>query len=197
MTAHVILLRHAALPDAWAGRWAGGGSDPPADPTALRALSGPVARAASAHPPARVLSSPLARARATAALLGLPLAIDARLAERDFGRWEGRPVADCLGGVDPADLASAERYLAIAIPGAEPADAVVRRAEALWRELSQTAGTTWCVGHGGSLRALLAAACRLSLADAFRFSMAPGAMLALTAPRVSGGRRWRWEWLSG
>lgn len=99
---------------------------------------------------------------------------------------------DCLREADPADLASVERYLAMAIPGAEPAAAVVERVARLWRELSEEAGTSWCVGHGGSLRALLAAACGLPLADAFRVPLPPGAMLRLTAPARAGGR-WRWS----
>lgn len=49
---------------------------------------------ARALPPgvARVVCSPLRRARDTAALLGPPVEIDERWIEMDYGSWEGRPV---------------------------------------------------------------------------------------------------------
>ena len=43
---------------------------------------------------AAVVSSPLLRTRATADALGLPVQIDERLIELDYGQWEGRPVAE-------------------------------------------------------------------------------------------------------
>ncbi|MEQ8839342.1 MAG: histidine phosphatase family protein [Acidimicrobiales bacterium] len=52
----------------------------------------------------RVVSSPLARCRETAAAFGLPVEIDERLIELDYGRLEGTPVADV-----PADTWAAWR----------------------------------------------------------------------------------------
>jgi broad specificity phosphatase PhoE len=48
---------------------------------------------------ARVVSSPLARCRQTAAAFGQPVEIDDRWIELDYGEWDGRPVADV-----PADV---------------------------------------------------------------------------------------------
>lgn len=42
----------------------------------------------------RVVSSPLLRARGTAAALGRDVTIDDRWIELDYGRWDGRPLAD-------------------------------------------------------------------------------------------------------
>lgn len=42
----------------------------------------------------RVVSSPLARCRQTAAAFGLPVVIDDRWVELDYGEWDGRPVSE-------------------------------------------------------------------------------------------------------
>jgi broad specificity phosphatase PhoE len=47
----------------------------------------------------RVVSSPLRRARDTAAALGLPVSVDERFVELDYGALEGTPLVDV-----PADL---------------------------------------------------------------------------------------------
>jgi broad specificity phosphatase PhoE len=44
--------------------------------------------------PDRVISSPLRRARETAEAFGLPVEIDERWIELDYGDYDGRPVAD-------------------------------------------------------------------------------------------------------
>ncbi|MDX6646933.1 MAG: alpha-ribazole phosphatase [Miltoncostaeaceae bacterium] len=180
----VVAVRHAAVGPAAAGRWAGCRFDPDADPAALWALRPTLLELARAHPPARVVASPSRRARQTAALLGRPVEVDARLAERDFGDWEGLSIAECLATVDPDALADAERYLAIPIPGAEPAASVLARGRALWEELAAAQGVVWCVGHGGSVRALIAAARGVSLAEAFRRPLPPGAVVLL--PQAGG-----------
>nr|MDQ3756511.1 histidine phosphatase family protein [Actinomycetota bacterium] len=48
---------------------------------------------------ARVISSPLLRARETAEVFGLPVEIDERWVEMDYGEYDGRPLADV-----PAEL---------------------------------------------------------------------------------------------
>jgi len=53
--------------------------------------------------PARVLSSPLTRARATAEVIathaGLSVVLEPRLRDRDYGRWAGRSRAQPGGGL--------------------------------------------------------------------------------------------------
>ena len=48
---------------------------------------------------ARVVSSPLQRARETAAAIGRPVEVDERWIELDYGIWDGRPLAEV-----PAEL---------------------------------------------------------------------------------------------
>jgi broad specificity phosphatase PhoE len=48
--------------------------------------------------PARVISSPLRRARATAELLGLEVEVDERWIELDYGDWDGRPLRSIAAG---------------------------------------------------------------------------------------------------
>jgi len=175
----VVAVRHAAVVADGPARWLGARGDPDADTGALRALRPSLRELALAHPPARVLASPSRRARQTAALVGRPLRLDARLAERDFGEWEGRLVEECLATVDPGALEDAEGWLAVRIPGAEPADAVAARGRALWEELAAAPGVSWCVGHGGSVRALMAAARGIALAQAFMTPLPPGTAVLL------------------
>jgi broad specificity phosphatase PhoE len=58
-----------------------------------RALAGALPEAT------RIVSSPLARCRQTAAAFGLPVVVDDRWIELDYGEWDGRPVSDV-----PADI---------------------------------------------------------------------------------------------
>lgn len=88
----LIVLRHGQT-EANAGGLLLGRSDPP-----LTGLGrSQAARAADALRPlriSRVVTSPLARARETAAALGLATQVDERWIELDYGEFEGRAVAD-------------------------------------------------------------------------------------------------------
>jgi len=183
----LVAVRHAEVVEPARGRWLGAGSDPDADPRALRALRPRLRELAGRHPPTRILASPARRARQTAALLGRPVEVDRRLAERHFGDWEGRSVDECLASVDPRWLSSPERYVDLPVPGAEPAGAVISRVAALWRERAPSAEERlWVVAHGGSLRALVAVARAWTLGEAFRLSIPPGGWLAIGAQEDDG-----------
>lgn len=85
----LIVVRHGRTVANAQGRLLGR-DDPPLDHEGLaqaRAL-GAVIR------PDRVVSSPLARARQTAESFGLPVEIDERWIELDYGALEGTPTAD-------------------------------------------------------------------------------------------------------
>jgi broad specificity phosphatase PhoE len=102
--------------------------------------------------------SPRIRAGRTAELLlaasgrsDLEVRVDDRLAELDFGPYEGwteRQLAD-----DP--LASRRRQDGAELPGMEPVESVAERASAVWADLSTLPGNTLVVGHGRMLRALI------------------------------------------
>jgi probable phosphoglycerate mutase len=99
---------------------------------------------------AAVVSSPLRRARDTAAAVvtatGAPLRTDERLADRDYGPWAGRPLGEVeerYGGVDDA-------------PGVEPAAAFAARVLAAFDEVvAATTRSLAVVAHDAVNRVLL------------------------------------------
>lgn len=54
---------------------------------------------ASSDPIVAVVSSPLTRTRRTAAAFGVPVTVDERLIELDYGSWDGMAVADVDDGM--------------------------------------------------------------------------------------------------
>ena len=108
----------------------------------------------------RAISSPLVRARRTAeVVLGArhdapPLVVDDRLREMDFGPYEGWSEADFAADPTTARL----RREGGELPGVESEDAVTERVLWFLASLGDTSGTTLVVGHGHSLRLLIAAA---------------------------------------
>lgn len=118
--------------------------------------------------PTHAAVSDLSRARETLDLIlassgcAATVRIDPRLRERSFGSWEGKTAAE-IGhapgsGERPAD--------------AEPNDCVmermVRALDTLWETQAQT---MMIVGHGGSLRALLAHVAGLGVEGMRRFQL--------------------------
>jgi broad specificity phosphatase PhoE len=118
-----------------------------------------------------IVSSPLARAAATAAILAdacaCPHTTDPRLREIDHGTWSGRTLPD-LGRCFPS-LVKDERLLpeAFDVSRAEPLFAVYRRAsEALADLLDAYDGqSVVVVGHGITLGAMWCAAAGLETAQ--------------------------------
>jgi probable phosphoglycerate mutase len=100
---------------------------------------------------AAVVSSPLRRARDTAAAVtaatGGPLRIDPRLADRDYGPWAGRGRAEAEQQYGSLDRA----------PGVEPAAAFAARIVAAFDEIvSAVSGPLAIVAHDAVNRTLLA-----------------------------------------
>jgi broad specificity phosphatase PhoE len=129
-----------------------------------------------------VVSSPAGRARATAAVLGAELTIDARWAERDFGAWESRPWEDCWAEA-PEALAGIDAYVAYTPPDGEPLDAVAARVAEALDELSTP---TIVVTHGGPIRLALRHVLGCTWAQAFAFDPAPATITRL----VRQGDHW-------
>ncbi len=144
----------------------------PTDWSAARRLQGRVDRPLSAAGRAAVqswrlpaavagaaaLTSPLARARETAALLGLDAAVEPRLIEAGWGAWEGRRLADIAR--DPtARLAERERDgLDFRPPGGESARDIQRRVAPLLAEIAAAGRPVLAVTHKGVVRAIYALA---------------------------------------
>jgi alpha-ribazole phosphatase len=140
----ILLIRHP--PPAIAPGICYGRSDPPlADPAAAAVLAARVRGAA-----ATVWTSPLLRCRAVADAIG-PNTVDARLAELDFGDWEGRRwdaiprAALDAWAADPAGFAP---------PGGESGAALIARVVAFRDALPP--GDHAIVSHGGPLKVLTA-----------------------------------------
>ena len=137
------------------------------------------ARLVGSHPFALILVSPRERARRTAELAGLgPLVIDERLAEWDYGGYEGRTTAE-IRAVEGPDWSI---WTATIPPGATPGetlqDVFARAASALVRiRAALTDGDVAVVAHGHLIRIL--SACWLGLPPA------GGASLALDPGSVS------------
>jgi probable phosphoglycerate mutase len=159
----LALLRHAAT--AWnAEHRLQGRTDLPLSP------AGRDAAAAWRLPPwllapgVRWLTSPLARARETAALLqashaGAPEPmVEPRLAEMSFGAWEGWRLAE-LRAADPGGVAAREaKGLDFAAPHGESPRQVQARLAPLLAELAAAGRDTLAITHKGVIRALYAAA---------------------------------------
>ncbi|MEQ1692887.1 MAG: histidine phosphatase family protein [Gemmatimonas sp.] len=117
-----------------------------------------------------IVSSPLARASATAAILAeacaCPHTTDVRLREIDHGMWSGRTLPE-LGQRFPA-LVKDEQLLpeAFEVSRGEPLLAVYRRASAALADLLDAYGgqSVVVVGHGVTLAAMWCAATGLEIA---------------------------------
>jgi broad specificity phosphatase PhoE len=101
------------------------------------------------HPFALVLTSPRQRARRTAELAGFPDAeVDDRLAEIDYGEYEGRTTAEI----------QAERpgwfLWRDGTPGGESIDAAGERADAVITRIRKVEGDVLLFGHGHFSRVL-------------------------------------------
>lgn len=107
----LVVVRHGRT-EANAGGLLLGRADPALDELGVRQAA---AVAAAVGPVDRVVASPLRRAHDTAAAFGLPVEVDERWIELDYGDWDGRPVADV-----PADVWAAwRRDLRFCPPGGE------------------------------------------------------------------------------
>ena len=175
MTLH--LLRHgvAAGVD---GRCVGR-TDVPLAPGAAEAF----ARVAAAWPhgrPARLTASPLGRARDSAAPLadawGLPVETDARLAELDFGAWDGRTWAN----IEETDGAALGAWMAnwevVAPPGGESFAGLRARADDWLASLAGVSGDVVAVAHAGFVRAVVVRVLGLDPRHAFRIDVVHAAV---------------------
>lgn len=113
----------------------------------------------------RWLTSPLARARETAALLGLQPETEPRLIETDWGRWEGRTVAELRADPGQGMAAQEARGLDLQPPGGESPRAVQRRLAPLLAEIAATGMPTGGITHKGVIHALLALATGWTMVD--------------------------------
>ncbi|WP_244600185.1 histidine phosphatase family protein [Blastochloris tepida] len=175
----LYLIRHGETDWNREGRLQGR-RDIPLNPTGRRQAAESARRLADVVPPATLASvafvaSPLVRARETMELLRATLgltpegyAVDARLAELSFGRWEGLTWPE-IRAADPARAAARDRSTwTHTPPGGE---SYVDLAERLERWCETLSGDAVVVSHGGVTRALLVLFGSMSASEACRFNV--------------------------
>lgn len=108
---------------------------------------------------AAVYCSPKLRARQTAACLGLTNAhLDPRLAEQNWGEWEGLTIAEMRARDGEDAFARAGRGLAFRPPGGESTGEVHARVKSFFADLAAKGEDAIAVSHAGVLRAAYALA---------------------------------------
>lgn len=135
---------------------------------------------------AAIYSSPIERARQTAAPLaqarGLAVAIDDAFSEIDFGEWTGRTFAELEADHDHW-RAWCERKSVAAAPGGEAFTAVQRRVldglERLRRRHPEEAVVVF--SHGDIIKAAVAGVLGLSVDHIERFEIAPASVSVIDA----------------
>ena len=154
MVARLVIWRH---PRPATHRTAGrciGRTDVPADPRKARRLARRIACWARRHqwPDRTIWTSPLARATIVGRLLrrqGWRHCRDPRLAEVDFGRWDGR----CWNDIAEAEIDAWRRDLLHHRPGdGEAVIALAMRVRGYCDDRQQHGGGALVVGHGGWIR---------------------------------------------
>lgn len=176
----VILLRHGQSTANVAGILAGRSPDVFLNDKGLEQAEAVAARLSGINLDALV-SSPLERCRQTVAPLaaasGLPVRIEPRLAEVDYGEWTGRKLAD-LGGEKLWQTVQSHPSAAV-FPGGEGLAQVSLRAVGAIRELCVELGPEAVIlvcSHGDVIKAVLADALGLHLDGFQRIVVAPAAL---------------------
>lgn len=174
----VVLVRHgrssANRKHVLAGRTPGVGLDP----TGLAQAERLVERLADCRLTA-IVSSPLERCRATVEPLSLarrlPVTVDDRLTEVDYGQWTGRSLDDLRK--EPAWRTVQDHPSAMVFPGGEGLAAVSARAVAAAREhAAATDGAVLLCSHGDLLGSIVADALGLHLDLFQRIILAPASV---------------------
>jgi probable phosphomutase (TIGR03848 family) len=176
----VILLRHGQSTANVAGILAGRSPDVFLNDKGLEQAEAVAARLDGITIDALV-SSPMERCRQTvaplAAATGLPVRIEPRLAEVDYGEWTGRELKD-LGGEKLWQTVQSHPSAAV-FPGGEGLAEVSVRAVGAIRELSAELGPDAVIlvcSHGDVIKAVLADALGLHLDGFQRIVVAPASL---------------------
>jgi broad specificity phosphatase PhoE len=132
------------------------------------------ALAAALGPVDRVISSPLARARATAEALGAPVEVDQRWIELDYGELDGTPVRD----VPPERWAAWRADLDWTPPGGESLAVLGERVRTACEDLADAArdGHVVVVSHVSPIKAAAAWAMGVGDEVTWRLFLAPASI---------------------
>jgi broad specificity phosphatase PhoE len=148
----LILVRHGRTRDNASGRLLGR-ANPELDEVGKRQAEG-VADAMRSLDVVRVVSSPLRRAVATAETMGLPVNVDDRWIELDYGAFEGLPIAEV-----PTETWAAWRSdIHFRPPSGESLDDLARRVASACQDLAEeaSANDVVVVSHVSPIKAAVA-----------------------------------------
>jgi broad specificity phosphatase PhoE len=155
ITTTLLIVRHPETEANVTGRFVGQGDSP--FTAEGRAQARRLPRAIAAFAPCMVWSSPLQRAlvvaERAAALADVPLRVDKRLIELDFGSAHAMTWQEIREAGIPFNYRAAEEPVA---PGGESRDALEARVGACVDEVVAMAGNHALVCHAGVMRAILA-----------------------------------------
>lgn len=136
--------------------------------------------AADPHGITRILCSPLSRARETAELVaaetGLPLAVEPRLREQAFGRYEGTPR-------NGAAFALAKLHFADRFGGGESMLQLAARIYSLLDQLAEEEGCALLVAHNGIARMVQSYFCEMTNEEFALFGIGNCALVRYDYPR--------------
>jgi broad specificity phosphatase PhoE len=167
----LVFARHGETPPNREGLLLGR-ADPPLTDRG-RAQADDLARRLATRGPTKVVTSPLRRARDTAspiaAACGVPVEIDERLIEIDYGEWEGRPFA----ALDADIVARWHRDPHLVPPGGESLWTVAARMAAFCADTldDETPGAVVAVSHVSPIKAAVTWALRVSPELAWRMRL--------------------------
>ena len=167
-TTSLLIVRHPETEANVNGRFVGRGQSPfTADGRRqVRRLPQKIA----AFAPDVIWSSPLYRAHTVARrasdLAHVPLRVDDRLLELDFGEAEGMTWEEIAEAGMPFNYRNADEPVA---PGGESRSSIERRVSAFADEIVDLGGRHAIVAHGGVVRAMLVHVLRLASTDIWAF----------------------------
>ncbi len=130
---------------------------------------------------ARLVTSSLARARETGALVaaavGVEAAVDDAWDELSFGDWDGRAIGDILRE-EPEAWAAMRTDPAFRRPGGESHEELRARVVPAWEALLAEGGTSVVVCHRIVIMTVLAHVLQTSTESAWRIAAGPGSLTA-------------------
>ena len=181
----LVLVRHGVTPFTEEGRLDGrGGYDPPLSERG-RAQAEQAARSVAGllnGAPVRLITSSLARAVQTGAViaeaLGVDPEVDADFDEQNFGDWDGAAISDLIETA-PDDLLRFRHDPEYARPGGETHLQIQERVSAAYERVIAAGGTTVVVCHRKPIMCVMAHILGLTPEASWRLAAAPGSLHAI------------------